>query len=81
MLVYYHPHAKLRMRQRRVSDKEVREVLEEPELTRPADRGRTWFERRIGNGKQLKVVAIIGEVHDNEYVVYTVAWRDDNDGA
>lgn len=76
MHVFYHPHARLRMRQRRVTEEQVAEVLSEPSLTRPADRGH-WYERTISTGRHLKVVAVKGEVRENEFVVYTVAWKDE----
>jgi hypothetical protein len=66
------------MRRRNVNDEQVREVLADPQLVRPADRG-NWYERTLLDGQYLKVVAIKGEVRDNEFVVYTVAWRDDNE--
>lgn len=66
------------MKQRKVTEAQVVEVLERPDLVRPAADGK-WYERSLSIGRHLKVVAILGEIRENEFIVKTVAWRDDNE--
>lgn len=58
--VEYHPHARLRMRQRRVSEQQVARVIDAPDRTGPSvdPPGRIVAERDTAIGNTLRVVYV-----------------------
>jgi len=48
-------HAKLRMKERNISEKELEEVLLSPEISYPGKRGETNVVKEIKKGKKVRV--------------------------
>lgn len=73
MRITYIEHARERMRLRNITEAEVKAVLEDPQTTMPANKGRTKYIRHnVGTHEQVAVVAMIRKVSTDHYVVYTV---------
>lgn len=51
-------HARVRMKERKISKGEVFEVLESPEITYPGRRGETNMVRTFGEGRRIRVTFI-----------------------
>lgn len=65
-------HARERMKERGVTEEEVRHTLASPELSRPGSQpNRTIYERSIG-----KVVCVV-TVDDTDPIVIVSAWKKD----
>lgn len=65
------PHARVQMRERGISEAQIRAVLEHPYHEYPGDLGRTVAERREGSGRHaIKVVYNLGL--EDERIVVTV---------
>ena len=65
------PHARERMRERGISEAQVRGTLEHPGHEYPGNLGRTVAEKRIGTGRHaIKVVYNRGQ--EDERIVVTV---------
>ena len=58
--VEYHPHARLRMRQRRVSERQVERAIESPTRRQPSTNppGRIVAERDTAVGNTLRIVYV-----------------------
>jgi hypothetical protein len=69
MHIVYTRHAQQRMKQRKVTEKQVKETLADPDEVEPGDNGGDIAIRRYG-GREVRVV--YGEPEEGHYVVYTV---------
>lgn len=81
MRITYVSHARQRMSQRGVSEQDVRQVLESPTVTVPADQGRTRYIGLVGNSRTLSVVALVRHISDDHYVVVTAFFNDTEIGS
>ncbi|WP_290218660.1 DUF4258 domain-containing protein [Corynebacterium atrinae] len=70
LILKFSPHARHRMRSRKITEDEVRQVLSSPELTRPGDPGRTVYERKIG-----RVICVVVVNDSDPTVIVTVFVR------
>lgn len=69
------PHARGQMEERRISEEQVRGVLERPATEYPGRLGRTVAERRVASGRlAIKVVYNIG-LEDERIVVSVMRGR------
>ena len=69
------PHARDQMEERRISEEQVRGVLECPATEYPGRLGRTVAERRVGSGRlAIKVVYNLG-LEDERIVVSVMRGR------
>ena len=64
------------MLQRGVTEDQVRQVLESPEMTVPGDADRTRYIRSVGTLRRLSVVAVIRQVNDTHFIVYTAYFNE-----
>jgi len=57
-MLHFTDHAKDRMKERRISKREVNECLEDPEVTYPdpADNDKINYERTCSTGRRIRVV-------------------------
>ena len=69
MRIIYTRHARLRMKQRNVTEKEVEDTLAAPDEIEAGDNGGDIAIRRYGS-REVRIV--FGEPEDDTYVVYTV---------
>lgn len=69
MQIIFTRHARQRMKQRRVTEKQVEETLTDPDKIEPGDNGGDIAIRRYG-GRDVRVV--YSEPSEDKYVVYTV---------
>jgi hypothetical protein len=73
MKITFLPHAIERMEQRGVTEDEVRDILERPDLEYPGRRGRTVAERApVEGGRSLAVRVIYNHGPGDERIVITV---------
>jgi hypothetical protein len=70
MKITYLPHAKRRMRERKISEDEVRMVLEDPDTVYQGNLGRTVAERTF-EGRRLATKVVYNHELEDEFVVVT----------
>lgn len=63
------------MAERNISEDEIREVLSNPDLTRPGNGDSTYYMRLTSTNRDLVVVAIRQPSNPNKYIVKTVFER------
>lgn len=59
-MVQFLPHARKRMRQRNISECEVRYCLQNPEVTYSDKKGNPIYVTHTSNGRRIKVVVLAG---------------------
>lgn len=64
------------MLERGISEEQIRLVLESPETTVPADLDRTRYIGVVGNSRKLSVVAVVRQVSDTHFIVYTAYFNE-----
>lgn len=69
MQIIYTRHAQQRMKQRKVTEKQVEETLTDPDKIESGDNGGDIAIRRYGR-REVRVV--YGEPEEDKYVIYTV---------
>lgn len=52
-------HAKLRMKERNISEKELERVLESPDISYPVRRGETNVAKEVEKGKNVRVTYVV----------------------
>ena len=52
-------HAKLRMKERNISEKELERVLESPDISCPGRRGETNVAKEVEKGKNVRVTYVV----------------------
>ncbi len=52
-------HAKLRMKERNISEKELERVLESPDISYPGRRGVTNVAKEVEKGKNVRVTYVV----------------------
>jgi len=52
-------HAKLRMKERNISEKELERVLESPDISYPGRRGETNVAKEVEKGKNVRVTYVV----------------------
>jgi len=52
-------HAKSRMKERNISEKELKEVLKSPDISYPGKRGETNIVKEVEKGKKVRVTYVI----------------------
>lgn len=77
MQLVYTPHARQRMKQRGITDDDVRRCLANYNQSVTRRDGRTEYQATI-SGRNLKVVVEIAGNPNNRTVVITTMWRDDD---
>jgi hypothetical protein len=71
MRITYTPHARDRMRERHITQDDVREVLTNYSSTKTSAKGRTQYIGLAATGK-VNVVATVRRTAEDTYHVYTV---------